>query len=644
MILDDYTLLKCIGKGAFGEVYLTSKKGSNQLFATKKVSKQKVETQINKKYFINEISILKTIQHKNIVKLETIRQTLHNYYIITEFYNGGGLSDCLKKYKMINGKGFSEEIVQHLIRQIVDALKYLHSRKIIHRDLKLENLLINFETEEDKQNLNMLKAEVKIIDFGFSTFLDSAGLRYSILGSPINMDPILLKKLINQNVSYLIGYDEKADIWSLGTVCYELLVGEMVFKAQNMVELIQKIELGIYHIPTNSSQEFASFLNCMLKYNSKLRLSADELSRHPFLNKNVNEFIKIDLSRIADKIDEKGIIINIKAYQNQPQIYCQNQNYNNNSFPRYLETYNYGNIVPKYYMANAKQQFGMQINILPTPIQGLQANIYQNNQNRENQHLQNKEKNLSQGNQIPVDIKFHTLNPSFSNKNFQNQNYAYNINTDYNKRINKSKNSSTLTEIEVNLPRKKKLIKVNSYTNLPISIKSRNIHYRQDKYRPNIYRQINNENNIQTRNINNNDKTINLNRYLSIKYSGEFFRNQYGLSPSNNIKNHSPILFSRFQVNSPISKSPISFKRITQENNYSPNKYNENPKINNENYNNSMPGYGRNHFFKIESRKGFSSGTLDRLYNMNIDGELPPKPEIIIIRNNEIINNEKDYK
>ena len=151
MILDDYTLLKCIGKGAFGEVYLTSKKGSNQLFATKKVSKQKVETQINKKYFINEISILKTIQHKNIVKLETIRQTLHNYYIITEFYNGGGLSDCLKKYKMINGKGFSEEIVQHLIRQIVDALKYLHSRKIIHRDLKLENLLINFETDEDKK-------------------------------------------------------------------------------------------------------------------------------------------------------------------------------------------------------------------------------------------------------------------------------------------------------------------------------------------------------------------------------------------------------------------------------------------------------------------------------------------------------------
>jgi len=629
MILDDYTLLKCIGKGAFGEVYLTSKKGSNLLFATKKVSKQKVETQINKKYFINEISILKTIQHKNIVKLEATRQTVHNYYIITEFYNGGGLGDCLKKYKMINGKGFSEEIVQHLTRQIVDALKYLHSRKIIHRDLKLENLLINFETEEDKKNLNMLKAEVKIIDFGFSTFLDSSGLRYSILGSPINMDPILLKKLLNQNISYLIGYDEKADIWSLGTICYELLVGEMAFKAQNMGELIQKIELGIYHIPTNSSQEFASFLNCMLKYDSKLRLSADELSRHPFLNKNINEFTKIDLSRIADKIDEKGIIINIKTYQNQQQIYYQNQNYNNNNtFPKYLETYN-NYLGPKYYMANEKQQFGMPINIIPTQIQGIQANMYQSNQNRQNQPYKNKEKTLSQGNQIPVDLKFHTLNPSFSNKNFQNQNYAYNINTDYNKRINRSKNSSTLAEIEVNLPRKKKLIKVSSYTNLPIS---RNIHYRQHKYRPSLPRQINN-----IQNINNNNKTINLNKHPSIKYSGEFFRNQYGLSPSKN-KNNSPIFFSRFQTNNPISQSPIIFKR----NNYSPNKYNENPKINYANYSNSIPGYGRNHFFKIESRKEVSSDNLDKLYN--IDGELPRKPEVIIIRNNEIIKNNKDYK
>ena len=79
MMIDEYTLTKCIGRGAFGEVYLTTKKGTDKLFATKKVSKQKIETPSIKKYFINELTILKQLQHKNIIGLETIRQKVHNY-------------------------------------------------------------------------------------------------------------------------------------------------------------------------------------------------------------------------------------------------------------------------------------------------------------------------------------------------------------------------------------------------------------------------------------------------------------------------------------------------------------------------------------------------------------------------------------
>ena len=316
MMIDEFTLVKSIGKGAFGEVYLTTKQGSPQLFATKKVSKQKADSPTIHKYFINEIKILQQIKHKNIIHFEAIKHTVHNYYIITEYCNGGGLSDCLKKYQTIYGRAFPEEIVQHLMRQIVDGMKYLHGLRIIHRDIKLDNILVCFDNEIDKNNLNLLKATIKIIDFGFATYLGSSNLRYSTLGSPINMDPVLLKKLTATNgISNLIGYDEKADIWSLGTVCYEMLIGQGVFNAQNMVELIKKVEFGNYHVPTNLSKEVVSFLNGMLQYSAKNRLSAEQLSRHYFLTKNISEFKHIDLTKVCHKIDGNGLNINIKRNQ-----------------------------------------------------------------------------------------------------------------------------------------------------------------------------------------------------------------------------------------------------------------------------------------------------------------------------------------
>ena len=316
MMIDEYTLMEVIGKGAFGEVYLTSKEGSNQLFATKKVSKQKADAPNIKKYFLNEIKILKEIKHTNIIHFEAIKHTIHNYYIITEFCNGGGLSQCLEKYRKLYGKPFSEQIVQHVMRQIVEALKYLHDKRIIHRDIKLDNILVNYENEADKNRVNLLNAKIKLIDFGFATHLGSKNLTYSTLGSPINMDPILLQKLANQSsYSNLIGYDEKADIWSLGTVCYEMLIGQGVFNAENMIELIRKVELGTYHVPTNLSKEVVSFLNGMLQYSAKNRLSAEELSRHHFLTKNVKDFKNIDLTKVSHKIDNKGLNINIKRNQ-----------------------------------------------------------------------------------------------------------------------------------------------------------------------------------------------------------------------------------------------------------------------------------------------------------------------------------------
>jgi len=272
MQIEDLVLIKSIGKGAFGEVFLTTKRGTQQQFATKKVQKSVVLQEKVKKYFNNEIFILRNVNHPNIIKLYEIKQTLNNFYLVFDLCNGGGLSNCLEKYMKNNGnKPFSQEIVQHIMRQLVSGLQYLHKNKILHRDLKSDNVLVNFERDEDKKNFDLLKCVVKIIDFGFARYLENDTLAQSVLGSPINMDPQILMKMrkIDNNQSF--GYDQKADIWSLGTICYEILIGTPPFDATSYEELTSKIQRGNYKIPNNLqlSVEAVSFLNAMLQYDPK---------------------------------------------------------------------------------------------------------------------------------------------------------------------------------------------------------------------------------------------------------------------------------------------------------------------------------------------------------------------------------------
>ena len=314
MIIDNLILEKCIGSGAFGEVYLTMIKGDNsRKLATKKLERSKIEGTEAMKYLKNEILILQKLNHPNIVKYESIKKTKKHFYLVMEFCNGGELSKALEKYQEKYGKPFSQEIVQHLMRQIIDAFKYIHEQKVVHRDIKLDNILINFESEKDKEDLNMLKAKVKIIDFGFACFVNKSGLLFSTLGSPINMDPIILKKLnSNSKKARQLGYDQKADIWSLGTICYEMLIGRSAFDADDMEELVEKIEDGTYTVPTNLFKEVISFINGMLQYESSQRLTCEELSKHPFLTKDVKDFHPIDMKKVSKKVDKSGLKINSK--------------------------------------------------------------------------------------------------------------------------------------------------------------------------------------------------------------------------------------------------------------------------------------------------------------------------------------------
>ena len=314
MIIEDLTLIKSVGKGTFGEVFLTSRKGTDQMFAVKKVSKSLVLQDKVKKYFNNEIYILKQVNHPNIIKLYEIKQTLNNVFLVFDLCNGGALSNCLEKYMKQNKRPFTQEIAQSIIRQLVSGLQYLHHNKILHRDLKLDNVLIHFNTEEDKNNFNLLKAQVKIIDFIFARYLENGSLAQSILGSPLNMDPQILLKMRKIDNDQNFGYDHKADIWSLGIICYEMLIGALPFDATSHEELVSKIQKGDYKIPNNLklSKEAINFINGMLQHNPQKRLNIDQLANHNFLMKNVKDFKELDLKRAGEKVDKDNLTINTK--------------------------------------------------------------------------------------------------------------------------------------------------------------------------------------------------------------------------------------------------------------------------------------------------------------------------------------------
>ena len=325
MQLDDYILTKSLGKGSFGEVFLTRKKDSKILYATKRLDRAFSEKPQNMKNLTKEIAILKAIRHPNIIKLIELKKTKNHIYIITEYCNGGSLSDCLIKYTNIHYKPFTEKIVQYIMKQIVSALCFLHSKKIIHRDLKLDNILVNFPSEQDKNALNMTSVTVKLIDFGFATVLQSskANLTYTILGTPENMEPHLIKNVETKTHNQQ-GYDEKVDIWSLGTLCYEMLVGHMAFGGGNMENLYRNLEKGDYTLPINSSKEAVSFINGMLQNDPKKRLSAAELLNHNFLTKNVTDFQPIDTSKIQNKISGNVMNVNFKDNKTIWGIFNQN--------------------------------------------------------------------------------------------------------------------------------------------------------------------------------------------------------------------------------------------------------------------------------------------------------------------------------
>ena len=224
-----YDIGKTIGRGAYAMVKIVTDKITNEKYAAKIYNKSETKDKIRKKCVSNEIEILKKVSHKNIIKLIEVIELKEHILIIQELFNGISLSDYYKKnWKSEDLSKQKEKTYKIILRQIFEAINYLHKNNIAHLDIKLDNILIN-------KNL-----EIKLIDFGFGIYDPKKELNNFFGGTPSYMSPeIVLKR---PYISIL------SDIWSLGVLVFKLFCNEYPFKGMTEKDLYNCIKKGKYRI------------------------------------------------------------------------------------------------------------------------------------------------------------------------------------------------------------------------------------------------------------------------------------------------------------------------------------------------------------------------------------------------------------
>ena len=307
--LENFTVIEDFGQNDIYESVLAINEADNFKLFIKKTSKSILQNDIKRKYFENELAVNKTFDHENIVIFLDKKDILNDTYLLFEAVNGGNLSEYFKKYQEKNNKPFPEEIVQNIIKQIATALKYLHDRHIIYRNLGLEHAFLNFENEDNIPNFNFNDVKIKLGNFHLCKVLEENELAHSFIGIPIYMDPNILFKSKEPDK---ISYEYKVDIWSLGTICYELLVGTTPFDGNNYDDLIVNVKTGKYTIPKslNLSTEAISFIDGMLQYDPNKRFDINQVLAHDFLNKDIKSFSHDGIDKLGE-VNDKEIILNI---------------------------------------------------------------------------------------------------------------------------------------------------------------------------------------------------------------------------------------------------------------------------------------------------------------------------------------------
>uniref|UniRef100_A0AAV2KYB5 non-specific serine/threonine protein kinase n=1 Tax=Knipowitschia caucasica TaxID=637954 RepID=A0AAV2KYB5_KNICA len=266
--MDKYEQVKKIGEGSFGKAILVKSKEDGHQYVIKEInisgmsSKERQESR-------KEVSVLANMSHPNIVKYKESFEEGGCLYIVMDYCEGG---DLFKKINSQKGMLFSEAQIVDWFVQICLALKHIHNRKILHRDIKSQNIFLTKD------------GTVQLGDFGIARVLNSTvELARTCIGTPYYLSPEICENK---------PYNNKSDVWALGCVLYEMCTLKHAFEAGNMKNLVLKIIRGSYPpVSVHYSQELRGLLGQLFKRNPRERPSVSIILEKPFLSSRIERFL-----------------------------------------------------------------------------------------------------------------------------------------------------------------------------------------------------------------------------------------------------------------------------------------------------------------------------------------------------------------
>ena len=262
--VSDYHITRKLGSGKFGEVRAAFNTATNEQLAVKIVLRSKLTSKKDVDHINREITYMKVLSHPFVVQLREALQTTNNIYLFMELVEGGDLIDRIGRERL------TEARARKYFQQLVVGVRYCHANKIAHRDLKLDNLLL------DK------KDNIKVADFGLANLATVDPMMHTIVGSPHYVAPEVLRVADEPRDSSL-GYDGfGADLWSMGVILFTLLSGHYPFDDENRRTLFNKITAGDFRMSRSFTPASANLVQNLLVVDPAKRYTINDILNDPW--------------------------------------------------------------------------------------------------------------------------------------------------------------------------------------------------------------------------------------------------------------------------------------------------------------------------------------------------------------------------